>query len=225
MSAADYTTLTGQFEAHVIHVENVSPTAFILRFERRGMVFRPGQCVLLGLPGKKEHREYSIYSSVDDDFLEVLIKEVDGGQVSNQLRQRKSGQPVIVEGPIGFFTLSPDDLLTRKHVLIASGTGVAPFHSLVTSHPDMDYHLLHGVRYRTEAYGRTRYDRTRHVLCTSRDKSGDFQGRVTAYLEQNPVDPEARCFLCGNVKMIDDAHDILTRQGVPSEHIRTEVYF
>ena len=225
MNERSYTTLTEQNERPVLEVKPVSPSAYLLRLERGELVFRPGQCVLIGLPGIGQMREYSIYSPADADYLEVLIKEVDIGTVSRWLKNLQAGDRVVVEGPVGYFTLDEEEARRRRFLFVASGTGVAPFHSMVTSWPELDYRLVHGVRYRTEAYGRSRFERGRYVLCTSRDRSGDFQGRVTDFLKREAVEPDTLCYLCGNARMIDAVHDLLEAQGVAADNIRAEVYF
>ena len=63
------------------------------------------------------------------------------------------------------------------------------------------------------------------TLPASRDASGDFHGRVTEYLSENPVSPDTLCYLCGNCDMIHDVFDILEKQGVNSDNVFTEVYF
>ena len=61
----------------VLEVRDLGEGAFVVRFERRGLEFASGQYVHVGpLPGI-DRREYSVYSSTYDDFLEILVKEVD----------------------------------------------------------------------------------------------------------------------------------------------------
>jgi ferredoxin-NADP reductase len=110
-------------------------------------------------------------------------------------------------------------------VFIASGTGIAPFHSMVKSYPDLDYQLIHGVRYANEAYEKEEYQRDRYVLCTSRDDNSDFKGRVTTYLQQNDFDPNTSFYLCGNSDMIFDAMEILKEKGYDRDNVNVEVYF
>ena len=99
---------------------------YVLRFGRGGLVFEAGQYISLGLPGNSEKREYSIYSGVNDDYLEVLVKEIDEGLVSRQLKHLQEGAHVEMDGPFGFFTLKEENKSGRKPVFIASGTGIAP---------------------------------------------------------------------------------------------------
>ena len=77
----------------------------------------------------------------------------------------------------------------------------------------------------TEAYEKEHYDSDKFVLCTSRDDSGDFQGRVTNYLEQNQFDENTSFYLCGNSDMIFDAMEILKGKGFNRDNVNVEVYF
>jgi ferredoxin/flavodoxin---NADP+ reductase len=213
-------------ELKVIGIRDLTPTAYVLRFDRNGIPFRAGQHILLGRNNEIETREYSVYSAEQDDFFEVLIREVKDGLVSKQLRRVKPGEPLHFENPVGYFVLKDEEIYTRKYLFIASGTGIGPFHSFVKSYPGLDYKLLHGIRYGYEAFDRDDYDRNRLVRCTSRDRKGDFHGRVTRYLTKHPVDDkDTICFFCGNVEMIHEAYDIMLKQGIPSQNLFAEVYF
>ena len=146
--------------------------------------------------------------------------------VSKKLKRLKPGDPINFENPVGYFVLQDEDIKKRKFLFIASGTGIAPFHSYIRSYPNLDYKLLHGVRYADEAYEKEAYSKDRLILCTSRDEKGDFHGRVTDYLRQNPVEEkDTLCYFCGNCEMIHEAYDILLKQGVPSGNLFAEVYF
>ena len=207
-------------------IRNLTPSTYVLRFDRNNIPFRAGQHILLGKKGDLQAREYSIYSAEQDDFFEVLIKEVKEGMVSKQLKRLNPGEPVNFENPVGYFILEPGEMFTKKYLFIASGTGISPFHSFVRSFPGLDYQLLHGVRYSEEAYDREDYEQDRLIVCSSRDDKGDFQGRVTDYLRKNPiVDKNTLCYFCGNCEMIHEAYDILLQQGVPSQNLFVEVYF
>jgi ferredoxin/flavodoxin---NADP+ reductase len=205
-------------------IRQITPETYVMRFDRNGMNFRAGQHITLGIPGNNQVREYSIYSTEGDTSLEVLIKEVNTGLVSRQLRKLIPGELLEVDGPYGYFTIEEQNL-NRKFLFIGTGTGVAPFHSITGSYPGLNYTLLHGVRYASEGYERFAYPKSRHVLCTSREQLGDFGGRVTDYLKQMVLDSDTLVYLCGNCDMIYDVYDLLTSRGFPSGNIKTEVYF
>jgi ferredoxin--NADP+ reductase/benzoate/toluate 1,2-dioxygenase reductase subunit len=210
---------------HVLGIRNVNDSTYVLKFDRNNREFIPGQHVILGIMGENNAREYSVYSGEQDDFFEILVKEVKEGDVSKRLKLLKPGVELEMNGPLGFFTLDNKSIASKKHVFIATGTGIAPFRSFVKSYPDLDYNILHGVRYGSEAYDHDVYDPKRIKLCTSGDRSGDFKGRVTDLLRQSKVDTNAEYYLCGNVNMIHDAFDILKEKGVPADQMHAEVYF
>ncbi len=211
--------------AYVLGIRHINDSTYVLKFERNGRDFLPGQHVILGLMGENNAREYSVYSGEQDNYFEILVKEVIEGDVSKRLKLLKPGAEVEMNGPLGFFTLNAENVNTKKHVFIASGTGIAPFKSFVKSYPELDYNILHGVRFGDEAYDHEAFDSQRITLCTTGDKSGDFQGRVTDYLRQNKMDTAAEYYLCGNVNMIHEAFDILKEKGVPADQMHAEVYF
>lgn len=209
----------------VISVRHLTQSAYVVRMSRRGLRFRAGQHILLGKAGSIHNREYSVYSGENDDYFEVLIKEVDEGLVSKQLKKLKPGDMVQIEGPLGFFTIPEDIIESASFLFVGTGTGIAPFHSFVRSYPGLNYTLLHGVRFGHEAYDRHEYDPNRHILCTSGDNSGNFHGRVTKWLNEHEIHPETHCYLCGNFNMIHEAFEILEKKGVPPANVHAEVYF
>ncbi|MCY1722906.1 FAD-binding oxidoreductase [Prolixibacteraceae bacterium Z1-6] len=209
----------------VKEVRNLTNSTFVVRLERNGMQFQTGQFVLVGTKGAVERREYSIYSGENENFLEVLVREVNGGKVSAKLKKLKPGDTVDVDGPFGFFKFSPAAFQSQKFLFVATGTGISPFHGFIKTYPDLNYQMVHGVRLAEEAYDHADFDEKRMVLCTSGDNKGTFEGRVTAFLKEQDIDAETNCFLCGNSEMIYEVFDILTGKGVPTSNIYSEVYF
>ena len=210
----------------LLGIRDLTDSTYILEVERKAMAFEPGQHILMGRADSIHKREYSIYSGTNNQNLEILIKEVADGMVSKNLKKLVTGDKLEIEGPLGFFGLEKDMVEKKKKFLfVASGTGIAPFHSMVKSIPDLDYTLLHGVRYAHEAYEKEAYDPEKYILCTTGDEDGDFYGRVTDYIRQHQFDKDTICYFCGNFNMIKDAMDLLSRQGFPSEQLHAEVYF
>ncbi len=206
-------------------VRDLCEGTYALRFNRNGMKFRSGQHLVAGLPGSSESREYSIYSGTEDDYLEILVREVEDGAVSRRLRKLSRGDKLEISGPYGFFMYNAQPASFKKLVFLASGTGIAPFHSFVRTHPNADYQLIHGIRTIREAYDKDHYKPGSYVTCTSRDDSGDFHGRLTSYLHTAGFDPDVLIYLCGNSNMILDAMDILQKKGFSQSQMYTEVYF
>lgn len=182
--------------------------AFILQVARQEFNFTTGEHILLGVEGDIERREYSVYSAEQAEVLEVLVKRVENGAVSRRLGKMPIGQTVSVEGPFGYFTISPERQEGR-HICIATGSGVAPYHSYILTHPQLDYQIIHGTRYNDECYEASCYQADRYVHCVSRETGGAWQGRVSDYLRAHPVDTAAYYYLCGNCDMIYEVFDIL----------------
>jgi ferredoxin/flavodoxin---NADP+ reductase len=209
----------------LIEIKNLTESTYILRIEKKDMKFEAGQHVLLGRANDPDQREYSIYSGVDDEYLEVLIKEVTDGSVSKHLKNLKSGDMLNIEGPLGFFGLNKDKINNGKFLFVASGTGIAPFHSMIRTNPNLNYQIIHGIRTCDEAYGIESYQKERYIRCASRETECDFTGRVTDYIKQNKFDSDTLCYFCGNFKMIKEAMDLLEEKGIPGTQLHAEVYF
>lgn len=206
-------------------IRHLTESTYVLRFSRNGMNFNPGQYLVLGLPGSDDLREYSIYSGTGDNFLEVLIKEVDDGMVSRQLKHLQAGDSLEIRGPSGFFLTKSAMPEPARLLFVSSGTGIAPFHSFVRSNPHADYRIIHGVRLMEEAYDLQDYKKGSIQVCTSRDSRGHFEGRLTDYLANAPIDADRQIYLCGNSNMISDAMDLLIARGISQRQMFTEVYF
>lgn len=209
----------------VIETRQLTESTFVVRIERKKMTFQTGQFLLLGMNGASDRREYSVYSGEQEDYLEVLVREVDGGKISGKLKRLKSGDYLYVDGPFGFFKFKPEYFPSKRFLFIATGTGISPFHSFVQTYKELDYQLIHGVRYVEEAYDHNDFSADKITLCTTGDDKGNFNGRVTNYLVEEDIDANINCFLCGNSEMIYEAFDILTGKGVPVSNIYSEVYF
>lgn len=209
----------------VKNIRNLTDSTFIVELPKCRFKFEAGQHVSLSIAGDYQSREYSIYSAENAPNLELLVKEVEGGYFSPKLKHLKVGDKVEIHGPFGRFCLDAKNRDTHQHVFIASGTGIAPFHSMVKSNPGIDYRIIHGVRYANEAYERTEYEKDRYFLCTSRDDSGDYKGRLTGYLQQAKFQPNTCFYLCGNSDMIFDAMEIIKEKGFSRDDVTVEVYF
>jgi ferredoxin-NADP reductase len=207
----------------VLAIEHKTQNTFCLRVERPFGLIKSGQCFNVGIPGMDINREYSMYSSSDAPFLEFLIRVIDNGLVSSRLQKLKVGDVVEIDGPYGEFCISLNKL-NSQFVFIASGTGIAPFHSFIKTYPIINYTILHGIRYANEAYDLTDYEEGRYIPCISRNDGGQST-RVTDYLRANPISHDSIIYLCGNRNMIIDAVQILLDQGINGDQIISEVFF
>lgn len=118
--------------------------------------FENGHFVMVGLPidGKPLLRAYSIASPNYENELEFLSIKVADGALTSRLQNIKVGDEVLVSSkPTG--TLLTDHLLEGRNLyLISTGTGLAPFISIIqdpTVYERFDKIILtHGVRFSSE---------------------------------------------------------------------------
>lgn len=207
----------------VLNIEHKTQNTFCLRVERPIDSIKSGQCFNVGIPGMDINREYSMYSDAKAPYLEFLIRAIDDGLVSSRLQKLGVGDKVEVDGPYGEFCISPNNL-DSKFVFIGSGTGIAPFHSFVKTYPNLNYTILHGIRYVNEAYDASDYQHGRYIPCISRNEGGESM-RVTNFLKANPISQDSVVYLCGNRNMIIDAVQVLLDQGISGDQIISEVFF
>lgn len=206
-------------------LRSLTENTLVLTLPKNRFEFVAGQHISLSITGDFQSREYSIYSAENGNNLEILVKEVAGGYFSPKLKHLKKGDFVEVHGPFGKFGLDEKKLTTHKHIFIASGTGIAPFHSMVKSNPELDFHVIHGVRFANEAYEKDDYGKGNITVCASRDEKADFKGRLTEYLKTAEFSKNTAFYLCGNSDMIFDSMEILTEKGFSREDVNVEVYF
>ena len=209
----------------ILEKRTLTEDCFVLRTERNGLKVLAGQCVNIGLSGSGVNREYSLYCGENDPYLEFLIREVRDGRVTPALAKLNTGDTLEIDGAYGEFTLKQEDL-SFPVTMIATGTGIAPFKCYTRTYPDLDYRILHGVRAKCDQFEKESYRIGRYVGCVSQG-GGDFQGRVTAYLESHPeeINPERLYYICGNRNMISEVYDLLIDGGVNGSSIRTEVFY
>lgn len=206
----------------VIKKEFKSDNVFVVRVERSEEVIKAGQCFNVGLPGLGINREYSMFSGANESHLDFLIRSVEGGRVSQRLKEIQAGDLVEVDGPYGEFCLDPKKM-DDEYLFVATGTGIAPFHSFVKTYPLLKYKIFHGVRYPTEVLKEDIFGEN-YMPCISRSDDGK-SFRVTDALKKLEFQKNLRIYLCGNRNMIIESVDILLSTGFSGSQIYTEVFF
>ena len=230
---------------------DITPELMILQVKPDGGVpsFQPGQYVALGLPGsapryegapdeaeipaadKLIKRAYSIGSSpAHGDFFEFYIAVVPNGALTSRLAVVQPGDRIFSQPKVtGTFTL---DGVPAEHnlVLVSTGTGLAPFMSMVRT-PTVwtagrKITVVHGVRYPQDfayadelaSFSSQNAGFTYLPIASRADASfAGRKGRVQALFEDGSIQltPETdHVFLCGNPAMIDDLErDLTTKLG------------
>lgn len=99
-----------------------------VRIEDADFAFAPGQYATVTFDGTP--RPYSIASSPTADEVAFCIRRVPGGRLTTDIFELlEAGDEVTVRGPNGEMVLSEPS--TNDVVFLATGTGVAPFKSMV----------------------------------------------------------------------------------------------
>ena len=192
---------------------------------KREAHFIPGQVVKISLNLYEAPRIYSICSGNREPGISVLYNLKPGGVLTPNLSLKSVGEEIWVSEPYGSF--SCDD---SPACWISTGTGIAPFHSMLRSGNTKNKQLIHGVSYANQFYFEDYLRKElgdNYIRCFSREKSGvDFPGRVTEYLMNQPELPkEDKYYLCGQALMVVEVRDLLIQKGVPYNHIYAEIFF
>lgn len=209
--------------------------------ETESFEFRPGQFVTLDLPIHEQRnrrwRSYSIASMPDgSNVIELVIVYVEHGAGTRYFFEEVSeGTELTLRGPHGVFVLPQS--LDRDLFLICTGTGIAPFRSMmhyVHHHnlPHQNIHLIFGCRTQQDLLY---VDEMRELAAKlpgfqyhptlSRETWTGRQGYVhTIYEELCAGKPPAQFMLCGWRNMIDEAKERLLALGYDKKDIHLELY-
>jgi ferredoxin-NADP reductase len=203
--------------------------------------FMPGQFVTIDLPiheqKNKRWRSYSIASMPDGtNMIELVIVYVEGGAGTQYFFDQVSeGSELTLRGPQGIFTMPAH--LDRDFFMICTGTGIAPFRSMVhyihqhaVSHQNL--YLIFGTRtqedllYHDELQQLSQELKTFHYIpILSREKWDGQQGYVHQVYEKLCNEKQAAYFmLCGWRNMIDEAKHRILDLGYDKKDIHLELY-
>lgn len=232
------------FDCEVLEVRHYTDTLFSFRTARpQSFRFRTGEFVMIGLAGegKPTLRAYSLAGPSWDDGLEFYSIKVEDGALTSRLKHIRPGDRVLVgRKPTG--TLVLDALLPGKRLfLLSTGTGVAPFASIVRE-PDVYVRydqviLTHTCRTAAElAYsqelvaglkddplvGETAPEKLTYFSSVTRE-DGPQTGRITDLIQsglffksiqQARFDPEHdRVMICGSLAMLEELKTIFESLG------------
>ena len=230
----------------VTEVRHWTDRLFSFRLTRpQSLRFRSGEFVMIGLPGdngKPLLRAYSIASPSWDETLEFYSIKVPDGPLTSKLQKIEVGDQVILRPkPVG--TLVVDALLPGKRLyMIATGTGIAPFASLMRD-PEVyekfdEVIITHTCRQTAELeYGARLVgslptdpligefvgDKLKYLPTTTQEDSANT-GRVTDWIESGrlfdhfglPTFDKAtdRVMICGSMGLNTDVKALLEKAGL-----------
>ncbi len=187
--------------------------------------FLPGQYANLQVPGSDAHRAYSFSSMPRDGAVSFLIRNVPGGLMSGYLTgSAKAGDQIVLNGPKGSFYLRD---ITRPVLMLAGGTGLAPFTAMLdkiaasgSPHP---IHLIYGVNQdadlvdidKLEAFARALPNFTYAPVVVDPDSAQPRKGYVTHHIEDAQLHAgEVDIYLCGPPPMVEAVNQYLRDRGI-----------
>ena len=189
--------------------------------------------------GEELTRAYSIASPPGDNSRFALcLNRVQDGFMSNFLCDMKAGEEIQFHGPFGDFILRPP---ISDTVLIATGTGIAPFRSMLhwlladeSRHQGKQFWLVFGNRHEKDIYYHDEFLRLAaehpnfHYLPTLSRSSADWRGLRGYVQEHVPATVQGRtgmhAYICGLDKMVTANRDLLKSLGWDRKQIRYEKY-
>lgn len=229
----------------VVSVTHYTDSLFSFRITRpQTFRFRSGEFVMIGLPNAEKpiYRAYSVASPSWDDELEFYSIKVQDGPLTQHLQKIEQGDIVLLRPkPTG--TLVHDALLPGKRLfLIATGTGIAPFASLVRdpeTYEKFEQVILTNtcrdvadLAYGDDLFSAATADpligeiaggRLTYYASTTRQDSRRM-GRITSLISNGklftdlgvpPLDPATdRVMICGSMHMIRDVKELVEERGL-----------
>lgn len=221
-------------EQTVTSIHKWSDRTFSLKTTRPDdFTFKNGEFVSIGLrpEGKLIARAYSIVSTNDDNYLEFLSIHVPEGPLTSRLADIREGEPIWINS-------KSTGTLTMKHVLpgrniymLSTGTGLAPFISLIHDAELFlrfeNVVLVHTVRAIAELAYKQEIEalpvpQLHYVPTVTREpfamnaRGADLfrSGELSRLLNLPAADPELdRVMICGNPNMNKEMTEYLTRHG------------
>lgn len=229
-----------QFISEVLEMNHVGESVAICRLSKpKDFDFKPGQYILLAgrdIKGRKIRRNYSISSPKGSNYIELCVKRVEDGPVSNYIFNLKQGDKLEVLGPAGKFFVS--EIPKDKHIcFICNGTGIGPFvpmiHELLEGNFRGRIILIKGFRNENEILYeeefnlfKKRFPNFRHYNILSQPKeSREMKGYVQDFLERLDVlNNNFHFYICGLTGMIESVTKKLKEVGISEESILIEDY-
>lgn len=230
--------LAGEFTATLIHSREIAPEVrhFVFEVPER-LVFVPGQFLLLWAPigGAIVKRAYSIASPPDGNRFALCLNRVQEGLFSPYLFDLRPGDTVQLRGPYGSFRWREP---ACDCLLVATGTGIAPFRSMLKARLPGDarnrYTLVYGLRYEAGILYRAEFAEmaARHRNFAFRPtltrpgpgwtgRAGRVQGHV---LEAAGPRRDLDAYICGLWEMVREVRDMLLERGFERSRVHYERY-
>lgn len=204
----------------------------LARFE-----FTPGQFVSLtaSIAGKEITRAYSLASRPADNRFELCLNLVENGHFSPLLFGLSVGDSVELSGPLGYFVLRP---ATGNLVMVATGTGIAPFRGLIPEAlagvPERRVTLIFGTRREETILYREEWEslaqaHANFVFWPSLSRADQNWTGRRGYVQTHLAEAleghaDGQIYVCGMKAMVDEVRTLAKSLGMDRKQIVYEKY-
>jgi len=222
---------------------------FSLRIQSAFENFESGQFVrvALDIDGERVARPYSLVNTPGDDYLEIYFNIVEEGPLTPKLALLEVGDEIFVTDKAnGFLTVS--EIPECKNLwLLATGTGVGPFLSILKGEKVWQRFekivLAYSVRDRSELSYQQQIAAIENQFAfvpfiTRETVEGAMRQRINACIEDGSfeqragvnIDENSHIMMCGNSAMLGSVTEQLEKRGLRKHrrrepgHITTEKY-
>lgn len=212
------------YKKQITEFRQIASDVYVLSFPG-DFEFTAGQVVAIDVVSEGVPRLYSIASGEKDENVDILFDEKSDGKLTPFLSKMNVGDIIYVSEPFGSFHCDAGD-----GWFIASGTGVAPFVSMIRSGKNDGKTLIHGGRYDENFYFSELIENVlgeNYIRCASQELfTKYYPGRLTKWLREQPVfSKEIKYYLCGSAEMVVEVRDFLISKEIPFQNIISETYF
>lgn len=230
--------MAGFVDAVCVSNNKISSTYYDLVFEMPGEFnFLPGQYLTCRVSPDRLN-SYSIAGKVGSNRFGFLVDVKPGGPGSHFFANLKPGDKMPVLGPFGKFVLNLNDG-AEEMIFLGTGSGVAPLKAMIEAAfwagETRPMKLYFGLRYKEDILWNDYFSRLeaehgnfKFTLCLSQpDESWQgAKGHITDLVKNDyPDASKISAYLCGGLKMIEEAKSVLASLGTPEERIYHEKFF
>lgn len=228
-----------RFETKLLEKSELNESVIRLRLQSpEGFEYKAGQFINLMRPEDELTRSYSLASVPKEKFLELQVKRVPDGRMSNWLFDSLSvGDELAFFGPAGecFYVSGNAD---QPVVLIGTGTGLAPLYGVLRDMLEQGHvgpiHLFHaslarqGLYLETELQDlATNYEQFHYHPCVLHGDApkGGHKGNISDLPVQVLGSLAGyRAFLCGDPPIVNQLKQSCFLNGVSMQHIHTDPF-